>query len=210
VPSFKVNNVGVSSKCSGVQQEAWLALKECGVKENSVDPCLFTNFTKNGIVLVGIYVDNCMVIGCDQDIEKVIIGLKKYGFGLKVEEFFTDYLSCKVMMNRKNVLVMQPHLLKGLEDIFGEEVNSLSSYATPGTPKFKVAKSNDVDETIEMDKQSRYPSGVRILLYIIKYSRPDIANVVRELSKRMDREILLHIRKCYKLSNVFLIQKNTV
>jgi hydrogenase maturation factor HypE len=110
-----------------------LALKECGFKENSVDPCLLTNFTKSEIVLVGIYVDDCMVIGCDEDIDKVIKGLKGYGFGLKVEEFLTDYLSCKIMMNRENaeVLVMQPHLLKGLEDKFGEEVNNLSCYATP-------------------------------------------------------------------------------
>jgi Reverse transcriptase (RNA-dependent DNA polymerase) len=82
-----------------------LALKECGFKENLLDPCLFTNFTKNGIVLVGINVDDCMVIGCDQDIEKVIKGLKEYGFGLKVEEFLTDYLSCKVMTNRENAEV---------------------------------------------------------------------------------------------------------
>jgi hypothetical protein len=147
-------------------------------------------FTKNGIVLVGIYVADCMVIGCDQYIEKVIKGLKGYGYGLKVEEFLTDNLSCKVMMNRENaeVLVMQPHLLKGLADKFEEEVNNLSSYATPGTPRFNVDKSNDVVETIEMDKQSRYRSGVGMLLYLIKNSRPDIANIVREPSKCMDGE----------------------
>jgi hypothetical protein len=71
---------------------------------------------------------------------------------------------------------MKPHLLKGLEDKFGEEV--LSSYATPGTPRFKVVKSNDVVEIIKVDKQSRYLSGVGILLYLIKYSRTDIANIV--------------------------------
>jgi hypothetical protein len=47
-----------------------------------------------------------MVIGCDQDIEKEIKGLKGYGFGLKVEEFLTDYLSCKVMMHRENAEVL--------------------------------------------------------------------------------------------------------
>jgi hypothetical protein len=36
------------------------------------------------------------------------------------------------------VLAMQPHLLKGLADKFEEEVNNLSSYATPGTPRFNV------------------------------------------------------------------------
>jgi hypothetical protein len=32
---------------------------------------------------------------------------------------------------------MQPHLIKNLEDKFGEEVNNLSNYGTPGTPRFK-------------------------------------------------------------------------
>jgi hypothetical protein len=110
---------------------------------------------------------------------------------------------------RKCGSIGQPHLLKGLEDKFGEEVNNLSCYATPGTPRFKAVKSNDVVETIEMDKQSRYCSGVGMLLYLIKYTRPDIANVVRELSKCMDEATLVAYKEMLELSNLFLIQKNT-
>ena len=101
-------------------------------------------------------------------------------FGLKVEEFLSDYLSCKIHMDReKKVLyVMQPHLIKNLEDKFQEEVNNLSVYGTPGTPRFKIVRSNEDIERIELEKQSRYRSGVGMLLYLIKYSRLDIANVV--------------------------------
>jgi hypothetical protein len=35
--------------------------------------------------------------------------------------------------------------------------------------------------------QKNYRSGVGMLLYLIKYSRPDISNAVRELSMCMDR-----------------------
>jgi hypothetical protein len=174
-------------------------------KENSVDPCLFSKFTKSGIVLVGINVDYFMVIGCDEDIGEVIKGLKGYGFGLKIEDFLTNYLSFKITMNweKLEVLVMQPHLLKGLEDKFGEEVNNLRNYATPGTPRFKVVKSSDMVETIDMDWQSRYRSGVEMLLYLIKYSRPDIANVVREISKCMEEQIWLPTRRCYGSLSLF-------
>jgi len=34
--------------------------------------------------------------------------------------------------------------------------------------------------------QSKYMSGVGMLLYLVKYSRPYIANKVRDLSKCMD------------------------
>jgi hypothetical protein len=34
---------------------------------------------------------------------------------------------------------------------------------------------------------THYCSGVGMLLYLIKYSRPDLSNAVRELSKCMDK-----------------------
>ena len=36
------------------------------------------------------------------------------------------------------------------------------------------------------EKQTRYRSGVGMLLYLTKHSRPDIANAVRELCKVLD------------------------
>ena len=53
----------------------------------------------------------------------------------------------------------------------------------PGTPRFKIVKSNEDIERMELEKQPRCRSGVGMLLYLIKYSRPNIDNVVRELSK---------------------------
>jgi hypothetical protein len=38
----------------------------------------------------------------------------------------------------------------------------------------------DDTEKIDGNLQSKYCSGVGMLLYLIKYSRPDLENVVRE------------------------------
>ena len=94
--------------------------------------------------MIGIHIDNCLVIGNDKAIINVIKGLKEHKFGVKVEEFLSNYLSCNIHMNRDNkvLFVMQPHLIKSLEDKFQEEVNNLSIYGTPGTPYFKIVKSN--------------------------------------------------------------------
>jgi hypothetical protein len=76
---------------------------------------------------------------------------------------------------------------------------------------------SDETEKIDGNLQSKYRSGVGMLLYLIKYSRPDLANVVRELSKCMDganlaayKEILRVIKfvldtkdYCLKLNPVF-------
>jgi hypothetical protein len=65
---LKTTIYGLVQSAREFNKKLGLALKECDFKENSVDPCFFTNFTKNGINLVGIYVDDCMVIGCYGDI----------------------------------------------------------------------------------------------------------------------------------------------
>jgi hypothetical protein len=81
---------------------------------------------------------------------------------------------------------MQPDLIDNLEKKFGEEVSGMQSYNTPGTPRFKIVKPTRELEVIKTNTQSRYRSAVGMLFYLIKYSRPDIGNAVRELSKCMD------------------------
>jgi hypothetical protein len=39
---------------------------------------------------------------------------------------------------------------------------------------------------VSPEDQALYQSGVGMLLYLVKHSRPDIANVVQELSKVMN------------------------
>ena len=42
-------------------------------------------------------------------------------------------------------------------------------------------------DAIDKSLQKRYGSGVGMFLYLIKYSRPDLSSVVRELSKFIDK-----------------------
>jgi hypothetical protein len=44
----------------------------------------------------------------------------------------------------------------------------------------------DKIKKIDCNQQSKYRSEMGMLLYLIEYSRPSLANVVRELSKCMD------------------------
>jgi hypothetical protein len=82
----------------------------------------------------------------------------------------------------------QAHLIKNLEQHFGELVASLQKYRTPGPPGVRVmrpAKDQEYEAVVEEDKVL-YKSGVGMLLYLEKHPQPDIPNMVRELSKMMD------------------------
>ena len=54
-------------------------------------------------------------------------------------------------------------------------------------------KSQDRDLILSEDEQRKYRSGVGMLLYLVKFSQPDIANSVRELSKVMDSATMEHM-----------------
>jgi hypothetical protein len=62
----------------------------------------------------------------------------------------------------------------------------MRKYLTPGTPRFKILKSTNDMKVFDNEHQTKYRSGVGMLLYLTKYSRPDISNIVRKLSKCVD------------------------
>ena len=68
--------------------------------------------------MIAIYVNDCLMIGTDSNINDVIEKLKNYDFGLKVEHNLTDYLSSKIFVNCENraTRIMQLHLIKNLQE----------------------------------------------------------------------------------------------
>ena len=57
------------------------------------------------------------------------------------------------------------------------------------------------EKLLELEGQRTYDSGVGILLYLLKHSRPNLSNPVQEISKTMDganpaqHKELLHVTK---------------
>ena len=76
------------------------------------------------MILIGIYVDDCLVVGKESQISKLITDLRNGGFNLKITQNLTDYLSCQVLENQSHneILILQPHLINNLRDKFEDEV----------------------------------------------------------------------------------------
>ena len=164
-------------------------LKVIGFEGSKSDPCLWTMWDSvvNHMLIVGIYVDDCLIIGKESSVSSLLEELKKNEFNLKIEKNVKEYLSCCIVETKEGKLTMiQPHLLTRLTQKFGEEIKGMRKYLTPGTPRFKILKSTNDIEVLDNEHQTKYRSGVGMLLYLTKYSRPDISNIVRELSKCMD------------------------
>jgi hypothetical protein len=94
---------------------------------------------------------------------------------------------------RDTIWINQPKLIKNLEQSFGSLVKTDKHYKTPAAPKTVVMRPvKDEDPLISKEEQSQYRSGVGMLLYLVKHSRPDIANAVRELTKVLDGATQAH------------------
>jgi hypothetical protein len=130
--------------------------------------------------------------------------IKKSGFTLKIEEEMTDYLSCNILFSKdkKKAWLGQPHLIWSLEKKFMEMTKSLQTYQTPGTPGQGIVRPTSDEEKVSKEDQTLYRSGVRMLLYLVKHSCPDIANVVRELSKCMDSATLAATKRAEKSDQI--------
>ncbi len=89
---------------------------------------------------IGIYVDNCPVLGKEKDINQLIEDLKLNFLSLKVESDLKEYLTCWVVedVEKREILVLQPHLIKKLIDKFGNEISDKGMFGTLGIPRFNV------------------------------------------------------------------------
>jgi hypothetical protein len=165
-------------------------LKSIGFKGGIADPCLLTRHCAKGLVIMATYVDDCFCCGHEEAILETIELMKESGFGVTVEDDLTDYLSCNIVFNKERTKAWlgQPHLIKNLEKKYGQLVAKSTIFKTPGTPGQGISRpgKDEHGSIVGENDHKLYRSGVGMLLYLVKHSRPDIANVVRELSKVLD------------------------
>jgi hypothetical protein len=77
----------------------------------------------NHMIIIGIYFDDCLIIGKNESIDFLIHELKKHEFNLKVEKNVNEYLSCCIEESKDEakLTMIQPHLLTCLIKNYGEE-----------------------------------------------------------------------------------------
>ena len=149
------------------------------------DPCLWMRQNKKGTVYIAVWVDDSLLIGDSEAIEQAIKDLREEGFKLKIEGTLQDYLSCEITFNADETVgwIDQPHLITKLEKCFGDLVKDMQTYQTPVTPGETILKEGL--SVVGQLEHGNYRSGIGMLLYLVKHTRPDIANAVRELSKAL-------------------------
>ena len=162
-------------------------MKEINYTPSPVDPCLFTKIVNGKLSFVIIYVDDGGIFSTKEDIDEVINALGKV-FKVKYLGKLEHFVGCHITENHSGdkLWIHQPKLLKHLEEDFSKYITTTREYLTPAGAKTTIMRPQEDDNKISDTEQTIYRSGVGMLLYLVKHSRPDIANQVRELSKVAD------------------------
>jgi hypothetical protein len=116
--------------------------------------------------------------------------LKENGLNIKVEHDTKDYLGCEILVDEEKecMWLEQPFIIKKMLSRFADIIGvSQLKYKTPVTPGFGIIRPETIEDQISPDDQAIYRECVGTLVYQIKYSQPDIANVVWDLSNCMDK-----------------------
>ena len=94
------------------------ALVNVGFEQGEVDPCLIFRKNEYGILILILYIDDCLLTGDTPAIESGINDITKM-FNVTVTKKVEEYLGCRIDMSRKGeITVHQPHIYKHLKDKF--------------------------------------------------------------------------------------------
>jgi len=190
-------------------------LKDIGFYQSDADPCLMIWKSDLGIVFVATYVDDCYCIGTGRALDKFEKLMQTQTknvepFNITITKGTSDYLGCEVVFSKDKMKtwLAQPHVMKNIRQKFGELVKNAQHYKTPRTPGIGLRKSMADDPKVSIKEHKTYQSGVGMLLYLMKHSRPDIANAVRELTKVLDKPTPVALKEMKRVMKFVLDTEN--
>jgi len=102
-----------------------------------------------------------------------------------------EYVGAKIDMGDHKLKITQPVLLQCFTDEFG--IESSDHVKTPANIG-QVLKKGETDEVVDFRLHKKYRSGVGKLNYLARWSRPDILNQTRELSRHLQAPTNEHYR----------------
>ena len=178
-------------------RELLQAFKTMSYSRADADPCIYFRWNqKNRLAIWLSWIDDCLIIGdeamVDQDCERM-----KELFDCDDVGMAKEYVGAKFDQGEDYIILTQPVLLQSFEDEFGVKAGDADSLpAKPG----QVLKNND-GELLDEKSATKYRKGVGKLVYLARWTRPDVLNSVRELARQNKAPTEVHFEamlKCMK------------
>ena len=156
--------------------------QEIGTLRSKADPCLHYRWTSDGLMAMISWVDDCLMAGPKG---QVLVTKKDMMNIIECEEAgeLNEYIGCKIDIDwvKRTMKLTQPVILQSLKDEFELPTKN---YTTPA-PAGDILTKAEGEDKLDPEKQFIYRSATGKLLHLMKWSRPEALNRVRELSRFM-------------------------
>jgi hypothetical protein len=160
-------------------------LVKCGFKTNESSPCLFIKRNEAEIAIIGIYVDDIVMVGSDAAVAAAMAALKAK-FKVKDLGMLSFCLGLQVSQTPKGVLLHQASYIKKVLKRFnmGEILRATKTPMVVRNlrPESDVFGPRRGSEKV-LDEKYPYKEAIGALLYLANCSRPDIAFAVSVLAR---------------------------
>jgi hypothetical protein len=151
-----------------------------------VDPCLYFRWDEDGELCMWLtWIDYCVVIGNESIVARESSKLMSL---FKCEDIgpVEEYISSQVEITSSQMKFKQPLLLQSFVDDSG--VDKSKKVNLPAVLGQVLMKGED-HKIMEGFMCTKYRSGIGKLRYLATWSRPDILNLVREVSRHMQAHL---------------------
>ena len=180
----------------GLVQSASAFWRECRAAfeflkyKKTADPSLYFRLNKQGERVIWMtWVDDCFVCGKKKNVDPAVNEMEEVFDCDNVGEM-NEYVGTHVKRDVENLelRLVQPVIIQSFRDEFGIKQSNVK---TPAENR-KVLPTEG--ELLDEAEHKKYRSGVGKLMYLATWSRPDLANAVRELSRHVQAPTKEHYK----------------
>ena len=147
-----------------------------GFKINECDKCVYVKDTKDGYIILCLYVDDMLIVGSNDKIIKSTKDMLKSRFDMKDMGFVDVILGVKILRTSDGLILSQSHYVDKILEKFNKDDSGVARTLIDTSLHFSKNKGDNVS-------QVEYSRIIGSLMYLMSCTRPDIAYTVSKLSR---------------------------
>jgi hypothetical protein len=190
---------GLKQSAAAFWRELLKAMQSMGYSRSAADPCLYYKWIDGKLNIWLSWIDDCLNVGDPDQVQIAVQDLMKL-FDCEELGQLNEYVGCRIHHDAEEskMKITQPVLIQSFEAEFDLPSGVGTDYNTPAEPG-QILEVEGLEGLLSQREQTVFRSGVGKLLYLARWSRPDIQNAVRELSRCGGKANAAHMKAMKRL-----------
>ena len=152
-------------------------LEKCNLKKFKSDPCIFRYKKENSELMLGLHVDDMIIINSDNDILDEVIRMISKQFKLKRSDNLNNILGIEINITPDIISMNQQKFIEEILRRF--KMSDCHSVSTP----IDINQNLDNCKDSKLIDSKKYQEILGSIMYIMTKTRPDLAYAISVLSK---------------------------